>query len=462
MISFSHLAHCQQIIDLKNIDLSIARRFITDTRVFKEQDALIAIPGLKVNPLNLINDLLSRGLDIIFYQHSIENEEIVLNYQKQFPHVTFVALKDSVAFIQELAHLHIKGWLQNPSHTLFAISGSNGKTTHKEMLSHIMEEILPGQVVYTKKNNNNHLGVPLTLLDVSSLTQFVVLELGSNHPGEIKFLCDLALPNAGLTTNIGATHLEFFGTENEVFLEEGYLYYAVKENTNGEGFYLINNNDEYLRTLKDTSGSKRFGDDEACELMISFFEDGAKLAELEVHNQEITGKHNKSNLVTCAYIAHHFYPEFREQILKAAASFKPTANRSQWIEKNHSHIFLDAYNANPSSMKVALQGFRDHLQGLGLDPDQSCVIMGDMNELGDSSAHYHQETGSFVASLGFNKIVFIGRFADDYLRGSTVGRGFSDVASFRALYQKEFLGKIPYHFIKGSRSLQLESLFDIT
>lgn len=462
MISFSLLSQCKQILDLDDLDLRTTRQFITDTRKFTSNEAFIAIPGLKVNPLNLINDLLVKGCEFVFYEENNTNAEIVKKLKTTFSKVRFIAVTSSVAFIQELAHLHIKNWLMKKSNTLFAISGSNGKTTHKEMLSHILETVLPGEIVSTQKNNNNHLGVPLTLLDVSEKTSFVVLELGSNHPGEIKFLCDLALPNAGLTTNIGATHLEFFGSEQEVFLEEGYLYFAVKENTNGQGFYLINNDDSFLKNFADTSGSKRFGTEASSELVLSYLSDGARLGEIEVHNSSVTGDHNKSNLVTCAYIAHHFYPHKKAEILKAAQSFKPTANRSQWIDVDNSKIYLDAYNANPSSMKVALKGFKDHLLSLGHSLSNSCIVLGDMNELGENSPQYHEETGAFATQLGFENIVFIGRFADDYVKGAHGAKTFSDVKGFKEEFQKNFLRKFEYHFIKGSRSLQLESLFDIT
>lgn len=462
MISFSHLANCQQIINLGDLDTSLSRPFITDTRRFKNNEAFIAIPGQKVNPLDLLNDLLLKGCEFVFYEENEINEKIVEKYQISFAHVKFIAVRNSIAFIQELAHLHIKNWIKTKGHTLFAISGSNGKTTHKEMLSHIMETVLPGQIVFTQKNNNNHLGVPLTLLDVGPQTSFVILELGSNHPGEIKFLCELALPNAGLTTNIGATHLEFFGTENEVFLEEGYLYYAVRDNTAGEGMFLINNDDPYLKGLIDTAGSKRFGSDTSCELPLSYLADGARLGDFKVHNPHITGDHNKANLITCAFIARHFYPNKEQEIVQAAASFKPTANRSQWIKVNNSEIYLDAYNANPSSMKVALKGFKDHLKSLGQSLDHSLVVLGDMNELGEHSPTYHQELGAFATELGFTHIAFIGRFAGDYLRGAPQARAYASAQAFRDEYQKTFLEKYHYHFIKGSRSLQLESLFDIT
>ncbi|HLW57918.1 MAG TPA: cyanophycin synthetase, partial [Bacteriovoracaceae bacterium] len=163
-----------------------------------------------------------------------------------------------------------------------------------------------------------------------------------------------------------------------------------------------------------------------------------------------------------AYIAVNFFPQFKEKIIQAAATFRPTPNRSQWIKVEEAKVFLDAYNANPSSMKAALQGFKEQLLQDSMSLDQSCVVLGDMNELGVSSAAYHQEIGTFVKELGFNNIIFIGRFAQDYIKGAKAGHAYENAAQFKAEYQKSYLRELSYHFIKGSRSLQLESLFDIT
>src|SRR5690606_11698488 len=124
-------------------------------------------------------------------QSSSENLDKVKKLESKYPLTEVIPVSDSIVFLQEISHEHIKEWKsKNPKNTVFAISGSNGKTTHKEMLSFILKEVLPGKIVATEKNNKNHLGVPLTLLTVEEQTEFVVLELGSNHPGEIKVLCD--------------------------------------------------------------------------------------------------------------------------------------------------------------------------------------------------------------------------------------------------------------------------------
>lgn len=440
--------------------------FCTDTRKYANPSVFVAIPGAKTNPLDVINDLLEKGCPAVFYQQDAVNDEKAKSLRSQFPKTEFVPVSDSVTFLQEISHHHIVEWKnKNSRNTVFAISGSNGKTTHKEMLSFILKEVLPGKVVATEKNNNNHLGVPLTLLGVSDETEIVVLELGSNHPGEIKVLCDIAQPNAGLTTNIGATHLEFFGTEEKVFEEEAYLYHAVKDVTHGNGFYLINVDDPFLVKLAPFSGAVPYGTSASASAKITYLENGAqihhKAETLVAENMHITGKHNKLNLITCLFIANHFYPEKKLELIEACKNFRPTKNRSEWIQFENRSVFLDAYNANPSSMKAALEGFKESVLAQGFKLDDACVVLGDMYELGDSTAQYHQDIGAFVAQLGFKNVYFVGMFASHYQSGFPQGQSRTTSADFKTEYRNECLKKFPIHFIKGSRGIKLEALFDI-
>jgi UDP-N-acetylmuramoyl-tripeptide--D-alanyl-D-alanine ligase len=465
MINLKHISHCSS--SLKSFDQKGIYPFITDTRKYQHPSVFVAIPGAKTNPLDVIENILAQQCPLVIYQNNPENQEKVKNLSPKFPKTVFHPVSDSVLFLQELTHLHIQEWKEkSQKHIVFAISGSNGKTTHKEMLSFILNKILPGKIVATEKNNNNHLGVPLTLLNVTNNTEMIVLELGSNHPGEIKVLCDIATPNAGLTTNIGATHLEFFGTETKVFEEEGYLYHAVKDATHGEGYYLINLDDPFLSKLPLTKGSLTYGESALAQAQISFQEKGATVESahqrLSVTNEHITGRHNKLNLITCAMIAAHFYPEYTNQIIEVAAEFRPTKNRSQWIQQQGKEIYLDAYNANPSSMMAALQGFKESVIEKGYRLEEALIVLGDMNELGDTATIYHQSVGNYVKELGFRNVIFIGRYASFYQKGFPQGLLKNSSAEFKQEYQKDFLPKYAIHFIKGSRSLQLESLFDIT
>ncbi len=466
MISLKHFSKCPSVLKQPSRPNG-SMPFCTDTRKYKHPSVFIAIPGAKVNPLDVISALLDQGCPIVVYQKSAENDAKAQALSGKYKNTEFIPVTDSVTFLQEYSHHHIVEWKAlDPRNTVFAISGSNGKTTHKEMLSHILSSVFPGKVTFTEKNNNNHLGVPLTLFQVSHEMNFVVLELGSNHPGEIQVLCDIAVPNAGLTTNIGATHLEFFGTEKEVFLEEGLLYHAVKQNTKGAGFYLINKDDPFLKTFDKTAGSVTYGSASEAEARISFLENGASILykgkTLTAKNDNITGQHNKLNLITCLFIAAHFYPERESKLIEAVTTFKPTKNRSQWMNFEGKEVFLDAYNANPSSMKAALQGFKESVIAKGMKLAESCVVLGDMNELGDNTPAYHEDLGRYVKDLGFANAYFVGRFSQFYKKGYPEGKTSEGSAQFKDEYRKDCLKQYAIHFIKGSRSLQLESLFDIT
>jgi len=465
MINLSLLSKCPSV--KRTVSHTGHLNFCTDTRKYHHPSAFVAIPGAKVNPLDVISDLLGKKCPVVFYQQDDINDKKVSDLKASYPDTDFVPVSDSVTFLQEISHAHIKEWkTKNPRNTVFAISGSNGKTTHKEMLSFILKEVLPGKVVATEKNNNNHLGVPLTLLAVNETTEIVVLELGSNHPGEIKVLCDIAEPTAGLTTNIGATHLEFFGTEEKVYEEESYLFHAVSDVTHGKGFFLINIDDPFLKNLHPSSGSITYGEAHDAQAKVTFLETGAqihyKAENLIALNAHITGKHNKLNLITCLFIANHFYPEHRLQFIEACKNFRPTKNRSEWIQFEGRSVYLDAYNANPSSMKAALQGFKESVIEQGYKLSDSCIVLGDMNELGDSTPQYHKEVGEYVKELGIPNVYFVGRFSSHYMSGDPEGHPKTSSAEFKSEYRSECMKKFAIHFIKGSRSLQLESLFDIT
>jgi UDP-N-acetylmuramoyl-tripeptide--D-alanyl-D-alanine ligase len=467
MIALSLLSKCSSIISLPALNRPQQLNFCTDSRKYMHPSAFVAIPGAKHNPLDLIHGLLEAGCPLIFYQQDAVNEQKVSVLAVQYPGTQFVAVTDSILFLQQLTHHHIRAWKKgSPQRSVFAISGSNGKTTHKEMLAYLLKQARPGKIVATEKNNNNHLGVPLTLLQVSDKTELVVLELGSNHPGEIKVLCDIAVPDAGITTNIGATHLEFFVTEEKVFEEEAYLFHAVKDETHGQGFFMLNLDDPFLKQLPPTSGCITYGESDGVAGRVTFHADGAAIEfqgkSYVVHNPHLTGKHNKLNLVTCFFIACHYYSEHTDKLLAAAAEFRPTRNRSEWIEFEKRQVFLDAYNANPSSMKAALAGFKDSVLEQGFNLAEACVVLGDMNELGERAPEYHRDLGAFVETMGFRNVYFIGRYAQNYQQGYAEGKARNSSSDFKQEYRNECLKNYPIHFIKGSRSLQLESLFDIT
>jgi UDP-N-acetylmuramoyl-tripeptide--D-alanyl-D-alanine ligase len=348
---------------------------------------------------------------------------------------------------------------------VFAISGSNGKTTHKEMLSFLLEAALGDRVVATEKNYNNHLGVPLTLLRITPQTEVCVLELGSNHPGEIKVLCDIARPHAGLVTNIGATHLEFFGTEERVFEEEGYLCSAVSQVTGGEGIFFLNLDDPFLIRLPRSKGTESFSRKPGADYLITPTAEGVKVegrASAELTNLALTGTHNKQNMAVAWMIARRLFPQHEETFTRAAEDFRPTRNRSEWLELGGKKIFLDAYNANPSSMQTALEGFFDWMAARGNRDNDATVVLGDMNELGDGAPDYHRQVGQFLRRWPAARVAFVGRYASFYQEGLGGGEAFADAQSLKNSAWSRLTEGRGHVFVKGSRSLQLESLVDIT
>ncbi len=463
---FKHIENCKSVI-LKtgNVPEGLLG-FCHDTRSYLHPSFFVAYKGAKYNPIEHIGDILKKGCPVVIYGTDEADKILVEKYKSQFPNVCFVQVEDTIKFTQEISSLHSKEW-QGRGGYLFAISGSNGKTTHKEMLSFILNSVFPGLIESTQKNNNNHLGVPFTLLQIKPDTKVCVLELGSNHPGEIKLLCDIAQPRGGLVTNIGATHLEFFDNLENVFIEEGYLYKHLLEKMPEGVLFFQNIDDEFLKKFPQFKGVITFSKvSKAADYYFEINAPGVKIIspnhEEEISNLHIAGTHNFSNLATAYLIAQNLYPNKNKELVEACKEFKPTFNRSQWQKILDKETFLDAYNANPSSMKIALDGFYDELKRLNVDEAQVVLILGDMNELGNDSDKYHQDLGEFLKKWPRSKVVFVGRFASHYLKGLGWGSSFANVSEIKGPEWREITRNATHVFIKGSRSLQLESLLAIT
>lgn len=464
MIRTSLLSQCPSVIKIFGAIKAIEFDLCTDSRVFNPAQFFVALKGETFDGFKFVPALIEKAGKVFIVNG--ENEKTTHEFIQGHPDCAFVLVKDTLLFLQELARLHALDWRkQNRERKVFAISGSNGKTTHKEMLFHYLNGLLPGKVIKTEKNNNNHLGVPLTLFQITNQTDFAIVELGSNHPGEIKTLCDIALPDAGLVTNIGSTHLEFFGTEENVFKEEGYLYYAIKDCTQGYGLFLQNMNDTFLKTLERTKGTIAYGD--GGEAKLNFGKDSVQLLfknqTYELKNQSIIGKHNFSNLAVTFLVALHYFPGKAAELIKLASTFTPRDNRSMWINFHGKKVFLDAYNANPSSMRIALEGFIDYCQEHQYSFDEVLFVLGDMNELGDNGNELHREIGEFLKKKGVKQVAFIGRFREFYQKGYTLDSHlYQSAQEFKDGDWKKFQNQHKFFFFKGSRSLQLERILDIT
>lgn len=448
-ICHSYISSTQKI---ENINVNIC----TDSRLLTKNDFFLAISGENFNALNFLDKVVAVGCRYVIYSKNSENDQLVETFKKQ---IIFIETTDTILFLQEITNV-LANKFQERGGKLIAISGSNGKTTTKEILYHLLKSV-ETETICTQKNNNNHIGVPLTLLQITKKTKFAIIELGSNHPGEIEVLCNICNPAIGLVTNIGDTHLEFFENQGNVFKEEGFLYTAVKNCGYNDKLFFKNNDDNFLKELPVDHFVYNFGyNGENFKFSIDKQEAIVQNNnnEYTITNKFITGKHNFYNLCVAFIIAKTIDEDNSSKYLQACRSFKPTKNRSEWINLNSSKVFLDAYNANPSSMELAVEGFVESIES-----EDYCLILGDMNELGDNSASFHFKLAKKLKEKGFKNFVFVGRFAEDYNAGCEgLGKTFKSTDELKDEFDLNIISKHKYVFIKGSRSLQLESLMDIT
>jgi UDP-N-acetylmuramoyl-tripeptide--D-alanyl-D-alanine ligase len=466
MIRAQTLLNCKNIKSIQGeIHPENSFRFCSDSRSFRKGDLFFCIPGEKFNPVIFIDELLNKGLYQVVVEYSPTNVQSSQHWLKKNPQLIIVWTNSVVDFIQELASLHVLNW-KTDKRKVIAISGSNGKTTTKEMLSFLLKGALgEHHVVSTEKNNNNQLGVPFTIFNIHQLTEVLVLEFGSNHPGEIKKLCEIAHPDWAVTTNIGATHLEFFKTEEAVFKEEALIYYELKNQPESRRKFFLNSDDMFLSQLKSEAWTTSFGENPSAHIRFKFSPQKISIDgqwQTELSNTHITGKHNFFNLGLAWLIASSLFPEHRGTFSFLAGEFKPTLNRSEWRQSGHLKIFLDAYNANPSSMRSAISGFHESVVQGGVDFKEVALVIGDMNELGDLAPDLHRELAKEIGKQYSFDIYFIGRYKTDFLNGCSRAKISENVENFKKDYWQQLQNSKTHLFIKASRSLQLESILDIT
>ncbi|MCB9060456.1 MAG: UDP-N-acetylmuramoyl-tripeptide--D-alanyl-D-alanine ligase [Halobacteriovoraceae bacterium] len=433
----------------------------TDSRKYKRGQCFIAIKGDNFDGIQFLEEIIQQNCPLFICQMSDEAIEQVEKYSISHSSTQFIIVKNSVKYIQDLATLHRQKW----SGEIIALTGSNGKTTTKEMLFHFMNGLFPGKVIATQGNLNNHLGVPFTLFRIQNETKYVILEMGTNHPGEIKVLCDIAVPNHGTITNIGESHLEFFKTKENVLIEKSELFHAIMKN--GDGKFVLNCEDPLLISLeKKYPGKKliKFQNDENYLVQKNSnyaFQIRAEVVDLK--NDHLVGRHNFLNLAQSYLLVHSLFPKEKNKLQKLISTFKPTLGRSVFQEKKGIIFFSDAYNANPSSMRASLRGFKEYLIQKSISEDKALYIIGDMNELGDLAPELHKEIGAFVKSLGVLNPIFVGRYSKYLMDGykDNLCIVYESKEELEQNLSNLLIGK-DHVFLKASRSLQLESIIDIT
>lgn len=361
----------------------------------------------------------------------------------------FVLVPDVLKFLQDLASYH----RNNLSIPVIGLTGTNGKTTTKELIHSVLKQKYP--VVATAGNHNNHIGVPLTLLRVGPETEIVIVEMGANHPGEIDFLCKIARPTLGLITNIGKAHLEGFGSFNGVVETKNELYSWIK---NSQGELFVNDDDVLLKKLADDYPCFTYGMNEIADvsgspvgrdnfLSVCWRSRGGKINNLI--DSHLSGSYNLYNILAAVLAGIHFGLN-PEQIKAGIELYIPDNMRSQWVRTKDNFLFLDAYNANPSSMALAIEHFAS------LNLPHSVIILGDMFELGIHSEAEHLQIIKQTATLGFEKAIFAGK----HFHGLASDLPYLFFESLNIL--QDYLAgnhlKECNILIKGSRGMQLEKL----
>lgn len=408
----------------------------TDTRKIEKNCIFFALKGENFNGNKFAGTALEKGAG---YSIIDENEYFISDKT--------ILVQNVLQTLKDLANLHRKK-LGIP---ILAITGTNGKTTTKELTSAVLSQKF--NVSFTEGNLNNHIGVPLTLLKMNGQTQFGVVEMGANHPGEIADLCAIAEPDFGIITNIGKAHLEGFGSFEGVIKTKSELYHYIK-NKNGIIFY--NNDNPILKELtRDIQNKISFGNlnaDFTGELLSSppFVHLKANFKKGALYlNTNLTGDYNFENIMAATCIGNYFEID-PLLIQKALKDYSPQNNRSQLIVKNGLKIIMDAYNANPTSMNASIKSFMSNVS------QNCCLILGDMLELGNYSKQEHHSILGLLKNYPNARIFTVGKNFFEIAENYNC-QCFLNIEMFCEYLQKNPIttGDI---LIKGSRGIQLEKV----
>jgi UDP-N-acetylmuramoyl-tripeptide--D-alanyl-D-alanine ligase len=336
---------------------------------------------------------------------------------------------------------------------IIGLTGSNGKTTSKELLKAVLKEKF--KTVATVGNLNNHIGVPLTLLSIGIDAEIAIVEMGANKQGDIKELCDIAEPTHGFITNIGKAHLEGMGGPEGVLKTKTELFQHLREN---KGTVFINSQDPILSNM-----AKRFENPvlypakgDFCEVNFLGADPFVRFSVEGVEGEHLTsmiGAYNFGNIANALTIGKFFGVEM-EKAVEGIVNYKPENMRSQLVEKRSNLIILDAYNANPSSMEVAIRTF-----GQMTGRTHKMIILGDMFELGEHAEAEHRRLGEIVSEFPIDKVCFTGKLIASALEKVPKALYFPDPFSFRNWLQDSQLEDYLI-LIKGSRGMKLEGLVD--
>jgi UDP-N-acetylmuramoyl-tripeptide--D-alanyl-D-alanine ligase len=405
----------------------------SDTRKVSAGSMFFALKGDNFNANLFAKDALDLGA-----QYAVIDEEKFKISDR------YILVKDVLRTLQELANFHRRQF----KIPFIAVTGTNGKTTTKELIKAVLSK---KYITYaTVGNLNNHIGIPLTILSIQNDVEMAVIEMGANHQKEIEGYCKIVEPSHGLITNIGKAHLEGFGGFEGVKKGKGELYeYLLR--TGGVAF--INSNNEILTEISKFSSPieyPRKGDYYTCELLESTPFVSIKTEEHKTVETQLTGEYNFENIAAALCIGKYFKVP-ADSANAAVAAYDPQNNRSQIIEKGGNTIILDAYNANPSSMKAAIENFAK------IKASPKILVLGDMFELGDESKSEHANLGKLISQFNFDQVILCGKEMASAKDSYPKADYFADKGSLTDWFKSHKITN-SHLLIKGSRGMGLENL----
>jgi UDP-N-acetylmuramoyl-tripeptide--D-alanyl-D-alanine ligase len=419
----------------------------TDTRNIKAGNIFFALKGEKFNANMFVKQAFEKGATYVVVDEIFEPR-----WEEKFLD-RLILVDDVLRVLQQLAGVHRK-YFKCP---VLAITGSNGKTTTKELIATVLSKKF--KTYATKGNLNNHIGIPITLLSVESDAEFVIIEMGANHLGEIASYCEYVQPDYGLITNVGFAHTEGFGGIEEVLTGKTELYRYIARHK-GKIFvsadneillqkiadigYLISNVDSVITYGKNSSAFCR-GDLLPNKDFLSLIAEGDEI------RTNLVGDYNFENVISAVGIGKYFRVD-RADIKEAIESYIPTNNRSQKISYGTNTVILDAYNANPSSMLEVLKNFEK------IDAPNKIVILGEMMELGNYAGKEHEKIKVQVENMQLEKKIFVGN-GFQFLKNEKSLLWFERTSDLKEWFKQQKLEN-NYILIKGSRKNELEKILN--
>jgi UDP-N-acetylmuramoyl-tripeptide--D-alanyl-D-alanine ligase len=416
-------------------------RVFTDSRKAGEGGIFFALKGENFDGNDFVEKAIADGANYAI----ADRKDLVGNDR-------IIYVDDVLTTLQQLAGFH-REHLKIP---VLAITGTNGKTTTKELITHVLSQKY--KVLATTGNLNNHIGVPLTLLSITNEHEIVVIEMGANHPGEIELLCSIAKPDFGIITNVGRAHLEGFGSFEGVKMTKGELYnYIAKA---GEGIFINSGNENLISIAPEFIKKFTYSiTNQNAQLTGEAIDNGLLLVCGVLFPKgwlyiktNLTGAYNLENVLAACRIGLHFGID-PLLIQKGIEGYFPSNNRSQVLSAGNSKIIADCYNANPSSMEAAIRNF------IQIEKSNKTLILGDMLELGNDADKEHQKIVDLVANSGI---------ADVYWVGSHFQKTLMPTGSRKYLNVDELLSEINrsnlenrFVLIKGSRGIRLEKILEL-